>query len=109
MRAHAHTERTLVKNLFVRAICFSRKFVFRRSRNLLTISLSVGESLPKVQQINEFMTMALFDKIKHQICPEFMDNDTVTKAYTIHGNYFKEKGSMGKSSCQKSDLVTFIT
>ena len=53
----------------------------RHSRNLLTISLSVGESLPKFQQISKFATMALFDKIKHQICPEFMDNDAVTKAY----------------------------
>ena len=81
---------------------------FAKSTHNFSLSRRIPAKI-STDQISEFATMALFDKIKHQICPEFMDNDTVTKAYTIHGNYFKEKGSMGKSSCQKSDLVTFIT
>ena len=94
-RARAHTEAKIRSN----------EFALAKAHNFLT----TGESLPKFQQISELPTMALFDKIKHRICPEFMDNDTVTKAYTIHGNYFIEKGSTGKFHCQKSDLVTFLT
>ena len=117
MRARANLlvrccTRARIRKLKLRSRAYGsgiRRSLAKSAHNLLTISPSVGKSLPKFQQISKFATMALFDKIKHQICPEFMDNDTVTKAYTIHGNYFKEKGSMGKSSCQKSDLVTFIT
>ena len=96
LSTRAHTEAKICSNEFALA---------KSAHNFL----STGESLPKFQQISELPTMALFDKIKHQICPEFMDNDTVTKAYTIHGNYFIEKGSTGKFHCQKSDLVTFLT
>ena len=114
--SRAHKQSFLLSEKRARARIRKRKFV-RSNEFALAKSahksahnfLSTGESLPKFQQISKLPTMALFDKIKHRICPEFMDNDTVTKAYTIHGNYFIEKGSTGKFHCQKSDLVTFLT
>ncbi len=40
--------------------------------------------------------MTLFDEIKDEICPEFMEEVTVDKYVTVEGQIFKEKGSIGK-------------
>ena len=52
--------------------------------------------------------MALFDSIKDQICPEFMAHDTNSNLFTITGNKFKEKGSVGKFLMRSFESFYFV-
>ena len=45
---------------------------------------------------SKISTMALFDQIKHEICPAFMKDDRLFKSISVKDGFFVEKGCNGK-------------